>query len=163
MLCHTQWPLGPGRCTVTPQSHQAGEAAVPRSHLATGEAGNCGPELVGLCPDTDHQGVVTTEERIETRADQQSATLCNLKEMAVLYDPGQAPPPAWASLLGSLKVMENGSNARMSTTRPSMGLPQGLPPAFLPGPRLLPSPSSSSSSASDIGLPTTFSIPLVTK
>lgn len=38
--------------------------------------------------------------------------------MAVLYDPGQARPPAWASLLGNLKVMENGSSARMSTQGP---------------------------------------------
>lgn len=143
-------------------SHQAGEAAVPRPHLATGEAGNCGPELVGLCPDPNHQGAVNTEERTEARFNQQSATLWNLKQMAVLCEPGQAPPPAWASLLGNLKVMENGSSARMSTSRPSVGLPQGLPPAFLPGPRLLPSPSSSSS-ASDVGLPTTFSVPLVTK
>lgn len=102
-------------------SHQAGEAAVPRPHLATGEAGNCGPELVGLCPDPNHQGAVTTEERTEARANQQSAAFWNLKQMAVLYDPGQAPPPAWASLLGNLKVMENGSSARVSTQGPPWG------------------------------------------
>lgn len=59
-------------------------------------------------------------------ANQQPTTLWSLKEMAMLYDPGQAPPPVRASLLGDLEMMENGSTMRMSTTRPSMGLsPQG--------------------------------------
>lgn len=67
--------------------------------------------------------------------------------MAVFCDPGRAPLPLWASLLGNPEVMENGFNIRMAT--------KGL--------HLLAFSPSSSSSASDSGLPATFLIPLLAR
>lgn len=119
--------LGPGWCSVTSQSHQTGEAPGWRSHLATGEAGKCGCELVGLCPDKNHQGAVTTELKREIGANQQPAVLWNLKEWATPCVPGRAPPP----LIGNLGSDREWfwlqeSTAGLSTRLP----PQGLPPAF---------------------------------